>query len=148
MENSRKVKICMKTVSTQVGDKPDVIELITEGEYSPAVHEDGTEGWAVEYKDSEATGYEGSTTTVSIFGDSYASMIRRGSTETDFIIEKGRKHHCHYGTPYGSMLIGVYAHRIINRVDENGGELYFKYVIDVNSVLVSENEVYLQIIPV
>ena len=30
---------------------------------------------------------------------------------------------------------------------ENGGELYLKYTIDMNSALVSENEVYLDVRP-
>ena len=31
--------------------------------------------------------------------------------------------------------------RIINRLSEEGGVLYFKYTIDVNSAFISENEV-------
>lgn len=146
MASSKKVKITMKSVSTPAGENPDIMELITDGTLRP-VESDGVQGWEISYADSEATGFAGSTTTVSCYGEELASMVRSGSAESNLIIEKERKHHCHYGTEYGSMMIGIYTHRIINRMTEDGGEIYFKYTIDVNSVLISDNEVYMLVTP-
>lgn len=146
MKQHKKVKITMKSVSTPSGCESDVIELITDGTMR-AVEQDGRIGWAISYTDSEATGYAGSVTTVSCFGDSMATMERSGSTEAQLIIEKERKHHCHYGTEYGDMLMGIYTQRIINHMTEDGGDIYFKYTIDINSVLISENEIYMQVTP-
>ncbi len=134
----------MKSISKPAGELPDIIELITDGTLRPASR-DGKDGWEISYDDTEATGFAGSSTTVACFGEDYASMTRSGNAETNLIIEKDRKHHCHYGTEYGSMLMGIYTHKIINRITDEGGELYFKYTIDINSVLISENEVYMQI---
>lgn len=141
--NKKDVMITMTSVSA-AGGVPDIIELITEGTLCEVA--DGTcRGWEISYADSEATGFAGSTTTVACFGEEMASMTRCGSTDSNLIIEKNRRHHCHYGTPYGDMLLGISASRIINRMTLSGGEIYFKYTIDINSALVSENEVYLNV---
>ncbi|MCM1524074.1 MAG: DUF1934 domain-containing protein [Ruminococcus sp.] len=141
--NKKDVMITMTSVS-DTGGIPDIIELITEGTLREVNNGSGT-GWEISYADSEATGFAGSTTTVSCFGEEIASMTRCGSTDSNLIIEKNRRHHCHYGTPYGDMLLGISASRIINKMTSAGGELYFKYTIDINSALVSENEVYLNV---
>ena len=140
----KKVTITMKSVSDPVGETPDIIELITEGTLRE-LKEGGANGWEISYNDSEATGFEGAVTTVSCIGEELASMTRSGAYETKLIIEKDRRHHCSYGTQFGQFLMGISATRIINRMTENGGELYFKYTIDVNSALISENEVYMSV---
>ncbi len=134
----------MKSVSSPVGELPDIVELITEGTLRE-ITENGESGWEISYKDSEATGFAGAVTTVSCIGESHASMTRDGAYETRLVIEKNRRHHCSYGTEYGQLLMGIYTTRIINRMTENGGELYFKYTIDLNSALISENEVYMNV---
>lgn len=148
MKKGRKVKITLKSLSAAPGEVPDIIELMTEGELYPVTDENGRHGWAVSYEESDVTGFEGSTAVVTCYGDDLASMVRKGNAEANLIIERNRKHHCHYSTEYGSMLIGVYTHRIINRLGDDGGELYFKYTIDANSVLLTDNEVYLEITPI
>ena len=133
---AKKVTITMKSISDTAGGAPDVMELITEGTLRP-VTLGKVQGWEISYNDSEATGFAGSVTTVSCIGEELASMTRN--------IEKDRRHHCHYGTEYGEMLLGISASRIVNNMTEDGGDMYFKYTIDVNSALVSENEIYLNV---
>lgn len=134
----------MKSISDTKNGFPDIMELITQGTYKP-IRVGNAQGWEISYEDTEATGFAGSTTTVSCIGDYLASMTRTGSADAHLVIEKDRRHHCHYGTEYGDMLLGVSASRIINHLSENGGALYFKYTIDVNSAFISENEVYFEI---
>ena len=140
----KKVTITLKSISDSKNGPPDVMELITQGTFKP-IKLGNAAGWEISYEDSEATGFAGSTTTVSCIGESLASMTRSGSAESHLVIEKNRRHHCHYGTEYGDMLLGISASRIINRLSEEGGVLYFKYTIDVNSAFISENEVYFEI---
>ena len=61
------------------------------------------------------------------------------------IVEKGKKHHCHYVTPYGEMMVGIYTHEIKNELNEHGGKLYMKYTVDINSSYISDNEIYMEI---
>lgn len=141
---AKKVTITMKSISDTAGGAPDVMELITEGTLRPVML-GKAQGWEISYNDSEATGFAGSVTTVSCIGEELASMTRNGAANARLIIEKDRRHHCHYGTEYGEMLLGISASRIVNNMTEDGGDMYFKYTIDVNSALVSENEIYLNV---
>ncbi|MCM1579493.1 MAG: DUF1934 domain-containing protein [Ruminococcus sp.] len=145
MNTEKKVNITLKSI-TRSGGQPDAVELITEGTLRRA-EMSGKTGWEITYDDSTLTGFPGAVTTVSCFGETYASMRRDGIAETDLIMEHAKRHHCLYGTPYGTATLGVYTKRIINRMTDDGGELYMNYTIDVNSAPVSENEVYLDVRP-
>lgn len=141
---AKKVTITLKSISDSGHGAPDVMELITEGTFKP-IKLGNADGWEISYEDSEATGFAGSTTTVTCIGNELASMRRSGSADSHLVIENDRRHHCHYGTEYGDMLLGISASRIINRLSEEGGVLYFKYTIDINSAFVSENEIYFEV---
>ena len=141
---AKKVTITLKSISDSGHGAPDIMELITEGTFKP-IKLGNADGWEISYEDSEATGFAGSTTTVTCIGDEFASMRRSGLADSHLVIEKDRRHHCHYGTEYGDMLLGISASRIINRLSEEGGVLYFKYTIDINSAFVSENEIYFEV---
>lgn len=139
---TKKENACMiKMKSTQIIDgESNELELITEGKYE---NRDNT--YCIEYVDSEATGFEGSTTTIEVTGKSLATINRSGSTNSNLVIELGKKHHCHYETPYGDMMVGIYTHKILNQLNSDGGHLYLKYTIDINSSYVSDNEIDLNI---
>ncbi|MBQ7834166.1 MAG: DUF1934 domain-containing protein, partial [Ruminiclostridium sp.] len=47
---------------------------------------------------------------------------------------------CLYGTPYGDFMMGINAFEVRNELTSDGGKLYLKYSIDINSDFVSENE--------
>ena len=138
-DREKDVLITLKSIQSSYSEKEET-ELITEGRLRKV---DG--GFQIMYDETEATGFLGSTTVLSCFGNSRASMERIGTAPSTLIIEKNKKHHCHYGTPYGELMVGVYTHMIDNSLTENGGKLYFKYTLDVNSSYVSDNEVYINV---
>lgn len=137
--NSEKFLIEMKSIQSIYDDKTET-ELITAGKFSI---KDGC--YVISYLDSEATGFEGSETSVSVTGNKYASIVRRGTSSSDLVIEPGKRHHCHYSTPYGDMVVGIYTHAIENELDENGGRLYMKYTIDINTSYMSDNEIIMNV---
>lgn len=114
-------------------------ELLTEGTMEQT---DGK--FILSYEDSDATGFEGATTTITAENDSVVSIVRTGTANSNLVIETGKKHHCLYGTPYGDITVGVFTHKIENDLSENGGKLYLKYTIDVNSAYMSDNEIYIE----
>ena len=136
------VLITLKSIQSVEDDRSEV-ELITEATYSPL----NNGGFSISYDESEATGFAGSKTVVNCYGDKRASICRSGSAQSNLIIDKDKKQHCHYGTPYGELMVGVYTHSIVNNLDENGGSLYMKYTIDINSSYISDNEIFLQVQP-
>ena len=134
------VCITIKSVQTAEGDE-DTTELFTYGKFAPL--SSGT-GYRVTYDESGATGFEGSSVTLDITQD-VVKMLRNGKAYSSLIIERGKKHHCHYGTEYGEFMIGISGDEIRSDVNDSGGDLYLKYTIDINSGLLSENEMFINI---
>lgn len=128
--------ITMKSIQSVYGEKTES-ELLTTGKFTVS-----DDSFCISYEDSEATGFKGSTTKILVRCNSkYASVTRTGSASSVLIMETEKKHHCQYGTPYGTMDIGIYTHFIKNSLTQNGGELHMKYTMDINSSYVSDNEI-------
>ena len=117
--------ITIKGTMEQRGDS-DTVELMTRGSL---VHKEGA--YYIVYKETEATGYEGCTTTVKVAEDARkVSMLRYGKVPSQLIIEKGTRHLCHYETGYGAISLGVAADVIEHELPEEGGNLKFSYTLD------------------
>lgn len=117
--------ITIKGTMEQRGDS-DTVELMTRGSL---VHKEGA--YYIVYKETEATGYEGCTTTVKVAEDARkVSMLRYGKVPSQLIIEKGTRHLCHYETGYGAISLGVAADVIEHELTEYGGRLRFSYTLD------------------
>ena len=115
-------------------------ELTTKGIFS----REGDK-YCISYEDSEATGFENSTTVIEVTGTGNASVRREGEAPSELVLEVEKKHHCHYGTPFGSLMLGVYTKSIDNRLSNEGGKLEMCYVIDSNGAFVSENWISLSV---
>lgn len=122
----------------------DKMELMTKGSY---VSRGGS--WFITYQETEATGYEGSTTTVKIAQDgSQVSMLRYGKANARLIIEKGVRHLCHYDNGYGAMTLGVAADEVQIDLGPQGGTARFSYTLDMEPRgLLSRNSVTLEVSP-
>ena len=132
--------ITIKGTMEQRGDS-DTVELMTRGSL---VHKEGA--YYIVYKETEATGYEGCTTTVKVAEDARkVSMLRYGKVPSQLIIEKGARHQCLYDTEYGSLTLGVSGDRIISRLGDDGGDLNFRYTLDINASMATENEVIISV---
>ena len=119
----------------------DTIELITRGYFTRKGN-----NFFISYRESEATGYEGCTTTVKIAEDSrQVTMFRFGSAQSQLVIEKGTRHICHYETGVGAMSLGVAADEIEHSLTDEGGEATFSYTLDSNAQLLSRNCVRLTV---
>lgn len=139
MDKQKGVIITLKSIQSD-GNNSNATELITEGLY-----EKTKDGYMITYDESEATGYKGSTTVLTTIGDKQVIMQRTGSTNSNLFIEKGKKHHCHYGTPYGDFMVGITTKDIQSSLNDNGGDLYMKYVVDINSSYISDHEIIINI---
>jgi uncharacterized beta-barrel protein YwiB (DUF1934 family) len=134
------VLISIKGTVLPNGGAPDIIELITSGRY---YRKNGN--YYISYKESEATGLYGVTTTLKIEGESTVTLMRNGSQKSQLILEKGQRHLCQYDTGFGHLMVGVSGCKIKSCLDDLGGELTFNYTLDINSNTVSQNEVYVTV---
>ena len=127
MKDKKNVMITLVSKQSE-GDETTQTELITEGWLKKTA-----DGFMISYDETEVTGFVGSTTKLTTVGDSCVTMERKGTATSQLIIEKNKKHHCHYGTPYGDFMVGVTTNSIVSALSEKGGKLAFEYVIDINS---------------
>lgn len=59
-----------------------------------------------------------------------AHLLRRGSINTELIIEKGVRHNCAYSTPYGELMVGITAAEFESRKMGTLLRLKMNYTVD------------------
>lgn len=128
----------------QQGGESDTVELMTRGSL---VHKDSA--YYIIYKETEATGYDGCTTTVKVADDARrVTMTRFGPIPSQLVVEKGTRHLCHYDTGYGAVSLGVAADEIEPKLSGHGGRLKFSYTLDSgNEAFISRNLVDITVRP-
>ncbi len=139
--NSMKKDVLITIKGIQMIDgEEDTTELFTTGNYY--LKEDT---YYITYEESETTGFEGSKTTLKIAPENSVSLIRHGEMRSNLVIKEGQRNVGYYYTMQGEILIGVSGTKVKVNLDENGGDLEFRYSLDINSSHVSDNEVYVNI---
>ena len=132
----------MTLTSIQREEKaPSESTLDTEIQYY--TNEDGER--VIAYEESETTGMEGSNMQLRIATDGMISIVRTGTYQTHLVVQKGKKHFCHYETPFGEFAVGVSAKWVRNELTDEGGKLALRYTVDANSTLLSDNEIRIDI---
>ncbi len=117
----------------------DDLELVTEGRY---YKKEGA--YYITYNESEVTGMEGTTTTLKIH-DGVITLMRTGAVNAQFVFERGRKHLSYYDTAYGAFTVGVFTNDLNINIDENGGEIWVDYKLEIDNNKTGENDFYMQI---
>lgn len=135
----KEVYIRIRGIQSMDGEQ-DVTELFTQGRY----YRQGS-SYYITYEESEATGFEGSKTTLKVENSHKVTLIRSGATRSHLIVERGARNIGHYGTVGGDLIIGINTKVIDSKLTDAGGDLRFSYSLDINSSLVSENEVYVNV---
>ena len=139
-KQAQDVLIRIKGVQLSQGDR-DVVELLTTGSFCRT-----KDAYCISYEESEATGFEGSHTTLRFEPNSgRITMTRSGALNTQLIIEAGRRHQCNYDTGYGQMTIGVLGDQITSTLTDEGGDISFGYTLDIDTALTSENQVFVSV---
>ena len=117
----------------------DETEFFTVGSFT----QDG-DSYIIRYGENAEIGYESCFVTITIKGETV--LIERSAPAPSLLtVEKGKKHHMVYGTPYGDFMMGINAFEVKNDMTSAGGKLYLRYSIDINSDFVSENEINLTV---
>ena len=101
----------------------DAIEVVTPGRF--IIEENG---FKAIYEESEISGMEGTTTTLNI-QDNIMVLERVGSTNTNMEFKEGAMAVSLYNTPYGVLNLNVDTEKLNINVNENGGEIYSKYIL-------------------
>lgn len=102
-------------------------------------------GFELIYDETDATGYEGSKTVLKIIDGSRIEMTRSGAVNGELYIENGRKNFCQYGTPFGGITVGVQGKKVESRLTDRGGSVSASYVIDINSSLIGDYDLEIDV---
>ena len=124
------------------GGERDKVKLMTRGSF---VRRNGS--FFITYKETATTGYAGCVNTGKVEDSQKVSMLRFGPAPSQLVIEKGRRHVCHYETGHGSLSLGVAADEIQSRLSDKGGTVQFSYLLDVDASAVSRNTVKITVKP-
>lgn len=82
--------------------------------------------------------------TLKIKNDNCVELIKNNVKQTRMIFEKNRRNNCLYNTDFGTLAFGVFTSNIDFKGDELGGNLKLKYTLDMNSSLISANELNIE----
>ena len=82
---------------------------------------------------------------LNILNDGSVILERSGDLTTRLVLEESKRNSCHYNTPYGEMMIGIYCNQL--EIDLNGaeGRVFMDYTIDSNFREISKNVVTINI---
>ncbi len=101
----------------------------------------------ITYEETETTGFEGCVTTLRLEPSGRMTMLRKGQASSHLVLQEGVRHVGSYSVYGGSMEIGVYTDRLDCRMDEHGGSIELAYTLDMNTTLMSENELCIEVQP-
>ena len=130
--------ITIKGLQSYDDDNID-IQMMAEGDFS---FEDGK--YFIEYDETEATGMEGTSTTIEL-DDTYVSLTRSGTVETTLLFIEGRQTTSYYETPYGTMMMGINTEKVDASFTEEGGSVSVKYTMSMNNLFSGANTFEIQV---
>ena len=135
-----KKKCTVRLTDIQIEDgERQAVEITTQG-----VYEWRKDGYSLRFEEYFDEGVR-SMTTIRSSRRGCVTVIHRGDITTELTVELGKRHNCHYVTPYGELLIGIDAVEIEDGLTETGGTLKMIYSIDYYAAVAAMKEITLQI---
>ncbi len=107
--------------------------VITEGRMAAIPDPDGAaETVVITYQESELTGMDGATSTITYRTDDkgLVTMLRSGSVRTALTFRAHHRAICTYDTPYMPFQIAIHALVVDNRLSTDG-ELVLDYIVEI-----------------
>ncbi len=139
MKQKVMLSICGK--QSYMGQEPDVIELVTEGQME---FRDG--GWDICYAESELTGMRGVTTTFRIEPERI-TLTRSGALRSQMVFCVGVSHDSLYQMELGTLMITVCATNLFFDITPDGGVVDLSYNIEIEKTEAGKIDYHLLIQP-
>ena len=121
----------------------DVIEMVTDA----TVIDDG-DRIEISYDETELTGMDGATTSVSFKKSEpgLVTMLRGGSVRTALVFEAGKRNICTYETPYMPFELCIYTNKVDNGLGFGEGKLYLDYIVEIRGAKAERTKFTFEII--
>jgi uncharacterized beta-barrel protein YwiB (DUF1934 family) len=123
-----------------IDDNKETIEFSTVG-----TMETDLSGTHFYYDESQILKAGSIKTALNILNDGSVILERSGDLNTRLVLEQNKRNNCHYNTPFGDMIIGIYCNRLDVDLSGNTGRVFMDYSIDSNFREISKNEVTINI---
>lgn len=137
----REVVLSIRGTQYYPGQKPEVIELVTDGTLEA---HDG--GWDICYEESELTGLTGVTTTFRLEPGTL-TLERTGKLRSKMIFQQGVPHESLYEMEFGALMMTVCAQMIEAKIGADGGTVDMHYVISIENGDAGVVEYHLEVRP-
>lgn len=133
----KKKDVFISIVGKQIADNDaEISELYTNGTF----YKD-KDAFYISYDETQTSGFDGCRTVVKATGEDKIIMMRTGPSQAHLVMENKRRCIGEYGMDGRRFTIGVTTEEIRNGLDESGGTLFFRYLLDLNAQSLSANEV-------
>ena len=137
MKHKVMLSLCGK--QTYIGQDPETIELITEGEME---FRDG--GWDICYEESDLTGLKGVRTAFRIEPDK-VTLTRTGALNSCMIFKMGEPHDSLYQMEFGALMLRVCATHMFFDITPDGGVVDLVYTIEIENTEAGQIDYHLLI---
>lgn len=128
--------------STQtVGSKKDSISLKALGSYE--VFPDKKQISFYEYDPEDSN--KKYLSTLLIEKNNKIIFTKKGLTNSQLILQKDQRHMCHYLTEFGTLQVGTFTNKVDIDLNKNGGKIFARYSIDINSSITSYNTIHIEV---
>ena len=120
---------------------PDIMDINSIGSYI-----DDGERISISYNETEVTGMEGSTTTVTFLKNepNVVSMIREGAVSATLVFEEEKRHHCLYKTPFMPFEVCVRTIKVSNAL-LGAGALSLDYIVEIRGAKAERTKFSMQL---
>ena len=123
----QKVMLSIQGRQSYMGQKPDTIELVTEGRM-----EFSNGGWEISYEESDLTGLKGVTTVFRVEPDQ-VTLTRNGALHSQMVFRQGVGHDSLYQMEFGALMIHVCATTVFFDITPEGGVIDLVYSIEIEN---------------
>ena len=122
--------------------EPEIMEINSIG----SICDDG-ERVTVSYEESDATGMQGSVTSLTFLKSdpSIVTMMRTGLVSATLVFEEGKRHHCIYKTPFMPFEVCIHTTKVVNLLNV-GSTLELDYIVEIRGAKAERTKFKMQIL--
>ena len=138
---TKEVLLAIRGLQIAEDEQKDTVETISPGEY---YFRNGKHFFLYEDVEEGQTKVTKNIIKVSI---DYMELTKKGIVNVHMVFEKNKKNVTYYHTPYGSLLIGIYAYRVDIAEEEDEIVVEVEYELEINNEHVADCHIRLKANP-
>lgn len=127
MQIEKPVKINIVSEQWTAGETSDPIKLMSMG---TLIQDTRSNEWTVVYDESEATGMEGTQTSLRVTKEGNVHFVRSGNVQVNVLFEAGNHFKTQMETPYGLFDVSILTNEVQGKLSKDGGSILLAYSLN------------------